>query len=132
MGLIIDTGIFIKAERESRTDLAQLFPAGEKVGLCTITISELYEGVYAANNPKRASARKAFIEQFALALPRYDFDMKVALRHSELRVAQRQRGKMIGAHDLIIAATAMSLGWDVFTYNVAEFRRIEGLGVREA
>ena len=39
---------------------------------------------------------------------------------------------MIGAHDMIIAATAMSLGWDVLTSNAAEFRQVEGLGVREA
>ena len=39
---------------------------------------------------------------------------------------------MIGAHNFIIAATAMSLGWDVLTFNVAEFRQVEGLGVREA
>jgi predicted nucleic acid-binding protein len=39
---------------------------------------------------------------------------------------------MIGAHDLIIAATAMSLGWDVLTLNGSEFRQVEGLSVREA
>ncbi len=39
---------------------------------------------------------------------------------------------MIGAHDLIIAATAMSIGWDVLTLNAAEFRQVEGLGVTEA
>jgi predicted nucleic acid-binding protein len=37
---------------------------------------------------------------------------------------------MIGAHDMIVAATAISLGWDVLTFNAAEFGQIEGLGVR--
>ena len=132
MGLIIDTGVFIKAEREARTDLARRIPAGEDVGLCTITVSELYEGVHLAINPKRAADRREFIEQFALVLPVFDFSMNAALRHARLRARQRQLGKMIGAHDLIIAATAMSLGWDVLTFNAAEFRQVEGLGVREA
>ena len=132
MGLIIDTGVFIKAEREARTDLARLIPAGEDVGLCTITVSELYEGVHLAISPKRAANRREFIEQFALVLPVFDFSMNAALRHARLRARQRQLGKMIGAHDLIIAATAMSLGWDVLTFNAAEFRQVEGLGVREA
>ncbi|MBI2719627.1 MAG: PIN domain-containing protein [Rhizobiales bacterium] len=132
MGLIIDTGVFIKAEREARNDLARLYPAGEDVGLCTITVSELYEGVHLANNAERAASRREFIEQFAFALPVFDFTMNAALLHARLRAAQRKKGKMIGAHDLIIAATAMSLGWDVLTLDGTEFRQVEGLGVREA
>ena len=132
MGLIIDTSIFIKAEREGRPDLADYVPPGEEVGLCTITVSELYEGVHLARNPKRAADRRDFIEQFALVLPVFDFNMKVALQHAQLRAKQRLSGKTIGAHDLIIAATAVSLGWDVLTFNAAEFRQVEGLQVREA
>ena len=130
MGLIIDTGIFIKAEREARPDLANYIPIGEDVGLCTITVSELYEGVHLAQHPKRAAGRREFIEQFALVLPVFDFDLQVALQHAQLRAKQRQLGKMIGAHDMIIAATAISLGWDVLTFNAAEFAQIEGLVVK--
>src|SRR5439155_3902978 len=106
MGLIIDTGVFIKAERESRGDLARLIPQSEDVGLCTITVSELYEGVHLANSDRRAADRREFIEQFALTLPVFNFTMDAALVRARLRAAQRKKGKMIGAHDLIIAATA--------------------------
>lgn len=58
--------------------------------------------------------------------------MSAALQHARLRALQRRLGKMIGAHDLIIAATALGLGWDVLTFNVAEFRQVEGLAVWEA
>lgn len=58
--------------------------------------------------------------------------MNAALQHAQLRATQRQKGKLIGAHDLIIAATAMHLGWEVLTLNGAEFRQVDGLGVREA
>jgi tRNA(fMet)-specific endonuclease VapC len=132
MGLIIDTGVFVKAEREARTDLARFIPDGDEVGLCTITVSELYEGVHLANSDQRAADRREFIEQFALTLPVFDFTMKAALVHARLRAGQRKKGMMIGAHDLIIAATAMSLGWDVLTLNGPKFRQVEGLDVREA
>lgn len=132
MGIIVDTSVFVKAEREARTDLAGFLPIGEEIGLCTITVSELYEGVHLANSTKRASERRDFIEQFALALPVFEFNISAALQHARLRARQRQQGKMIGAHNLIIAATAMSLGWDVLTFNAAEFRQVEGLGVRAA
>jgi predicted nucleic acid-binding protein len=36
---------------------------------------------------------------------------------------------MIGAHDIWIAATALSHGMDVITSNVAEFERVPGLTV---
>lgn len=62
MGLIIDTGVFIEAERETRTDLARLYPGGEDVGRCTNAVSELYEGVHLAKSPKRAADRREFIE----------------------------------------------------------------------
>ena len=107
-------------------------PAGEEVGLCIITIFELYEGVHLANSAQRAADRREFIEQFALVLPVFDFTMNAALQHARLRAIQRQKGKMTSAHDLIIAATALSLGWDVLTLDGTEFRQVEGLGVQEA
>ena len=41
------------------------------------------------------------------------------------------RGMMIGAHDLLIAATALSLGHEVGTLNVSEFSRVSGLIVAD-
>jgi predicted nucleic acid-binding protein len=38
---------------------------------------------------------------------------------------------MIGAHDLLIAATALSMGHDIGTLNVSEFRRVPGLNVAD-
>ena len=37
-----------------------------------------------------------------------------------------QRGQIIGAHDLIIAATAKLHGASVLTDNAVEFRRVPG------
>jgi tRNA(fMet)-specific endonuclease VapC len=35
----------------------------------------------------------------------------------------------VGAHDLIIAATAISLGFSVVTFNLIDFEKIVGLTV---
>jgi predicted nucleic acid-binding protein len=37
----------------------------------------------------------------------------------------------VGTHDLIIAATAISLGFSVVTFNLRDFERIEGLTVEK-
>jgi predicted nucleic acid-binding protein len=129
VGLILDTGVFIRAERERRRPSLSA-PPGEAAGICTITLSELFEGVHLADSAERANRRLAFIEQNALPLPVFVFDAAIAQVHAKLRAEQRRRGAMIGAHDLIIAATAMALGWGVLTGNVAEFSRVEALDVR--
>ena len=131
MGLVIDTGLFIWAERNDVSDPMAMFPADEDLALSIITVSELYEGVRWAKSPRRAKKRSEFIEQFALTLPVVDFTLPIARVHAKIRATQRQRGKMIGAHDLIIAATAISMDWEVLTLNGAEFRQVEGLGVRD-
>ena len=39
-------------------------------------------------------------------------------------------GQMIGANDLLIAATALTYGYDVMTHNVRDFEKVPGLDVR--
>ena len=130
MGLIIDTGIFIKAEREGHRDPVALYSTTDDMGICSITLSELLEGLHYAKSPIHVERRRNFIERARSVLPIFAFDERIAEVHAGLRAKQRMSGRMIGAHDLIIAATAMSLGWEVLTLNAAEFRKVEGLGVR--
>lgn len=130
MGLIIDTGIFVRAERDGYLNPRAVLPQGEEAAITTITLSELLEGVHLAASPARARVRMAFIEQLPGIVPILPFNEEIARFHAKLRATQRLRGKMVGAHDLIIAATAVSLGWDVLTFNAAEFAQIEGLGVK--
>lgn len=129
MGLIVDTSVFIRAERERR-DPAFSAPPGEEAGISTITVSELYEGLHWADSAARAARRQAFIERQVLVIPIFAFDLDIARVHARLRARQRRLGLTIGAHDLIIAATAMALDWGVLTANVDEFGQVEGLAVR--
>ncbi|MEW6279898.1 MAG: hypothetical protein AB1758_14815 [Candidatus Eremiobacterota bacterium] len=39
------------------------------------------------------------------------------------------RGIQVGAHDLLIASTAMSLGFSVATHNLRDYGKIHGLSV---
>jgi tRNA(fMet)-specific endonuclease VapC len=106
-------------------------PTDEDLGMSIITLSELLEEVHYAETAERAQRRQRFIDRAREVIPVQGFDIPTAIVHARLRAEQRKRGRMIGAHDLIIAATAMSLGWDVLTFNPADFREVEGLGVRE-
>ena len=61
--------------------------------------------------------------------PVYVFDISTARIYSELWSDLSSKGIQIGAHDLIIGSTALSLGFSVATFNLRYFERIEGLKV---
>ena len=56
-----------------------------------------------------------------------DFGLIEARRHAELWAGLARDGAMIGAHDLMIGATALAHGYALATLNARDFRRIPGL-----
>lgn len=64
-----------------------------------------------------------------LAFPPVPFDLPAARAHASIWAALQARHELIGAHDLIIAATALAVGWSVATFNQREFARVPGLDV---
>ena len=55
------------------------------------------------------------------------FDLLAARAHARLWAHLAASGIDGGAHDQLVAATAVSLGWRVATANVTHFARIPGL-----
>lgn len=128
MGLVLDTCILIRAERGDALDFTRWANYGDAF-ISAITVSELLVGVHRADSDARRARRSAFVEAILARLPALDFTTETARVHASLFAALSQRGEMIGAHDLIIAATALSQGCAVLTTNVAEFSRVPGLDV---
>jgi len=56
-----------------------------------------------------------------------DFTREVARVHAEIHADLAIQGRLIGAHDLMIAPTARHHGVSLKTDNVAEFSRVPGL-----
>lgn len=101
----------------------------EPAFLAAITASELLHGVHRADGTARRARRQAFVEALLDLLPVVPFDLTAARVHAGLWAELRERGEVIGAHDLLIAATALAGGLTLVTHNVREFGRIEGLRV---
>ena len=126
MGVIVDTNFFIAAERRRiAIDFSRWAEHGEAY-ISAITVSELMLGVHLANSPQRRVQRNAFVEAIINRFPSLAFDAEVAKTHAQMRAAIPKQFT-IGAHDLIVAATAMSRGFYVMTANEEEFGRIPGL-----
>ena len=130
MGFVVDTNVLIAAER-GRVDFSGLLDVYRTDALClsAISASELLHGLHRAQTPTIAQRRKLFVEFILALFPIIPFDLKVAYSHAAIWAELGSRGQLIGAHDLIIAATALALDYSVITLNGREFGRVPGLHV---
>ena len=128
MGSVIDTSIFIAAER-GRFDLDALLDelADEPVVLAALTFAELVHGARRGPDPARRADRLASAEEVLLLADVIDYDLRVARVHGNLLAELSAVGTPVGDHDLIIAATAVALGYRVITRDARSFPRIPGL-----
>jgi tRNA(fMet)-specific endonuclease VapC len=140
VGIVLDTTVFIELERHARrlsaahamADAAERLEAQlgetEEVAIAAITASELLHGVHRAS-PLHRGRREAFVESVLAAFPTLAFDLLTARAHARLWADLASSGNDIGAHDRLVAATAMAAGWQVATADLRHFDRIPGLDV---
>jgi tRNA(fMet)-specific endonuclease VapC len=129
---LIDSSVFIALERRGQRlhDLAAVVP-DEPLALASITASELLAGVHRADSPERRLRREAFVEAVLERVPVLPFELRTARVHARIWAQLVSGGRSIGAHDLLIAATALAHGYAVLTQNRREFERVPGLVVRQ-
>jgi len=127
MGLMIDTNVFIIFEKTGKTIDLSPWEQSERVFISALTVSELLIGVYRANTEERRQRRAIFVEAVVSGVGVLDFTIGAARVHAEIYAELANKGQMIGAHDLIIAATARHHDLSILTDNVEEFSRVPGL-----
>jgi tRNA(fMet)-specific endonuclease VapC len=108
-----------------------LIAPDDDVAIAAITAAELLVGVQMADTHHRA-ARETFVEGILDMLPVEEYDLSAARSHASLLAHARRTGRIRGAHDLIIAATAVSRGRTVVSPDVAAFEDLPGVGLRRA
>ncbi len=99
--------------------------------IAAITAAELLVGVELADG-RRKTARQRFVEAIISDVPVEPYDLDVARSHALLLADVRRAGRPRGAHDLIIAATALARGRAVVTSNQSHFEGLPGVLVRSA
>lgn len=105
--------------------------ASETVALPAIVYAELLAGVQLADTPHRAAARRAKVDALTARVPVVEFGMAVASRWAELFATLHRTGSLIPSNDLVVAATALHLGYGVLVgpADEAHFRRVSELRV---
>jgi tRNA(fMet)-specific endonuclease VapC len=120
--------VLVRAERDARK-VQQLIPDDADVAIAAVTVAELLVGVQAATGRRRA-LRKAFVEDLLTVLPVEVYDLEVARAHADLLTATRAGRTSRGAHDLIIAATAVVSRRIVVTEDRGGFEGLPGVETR--
>ena len=129
MGLMVDTNVFIRFEKSGKPIDFSSWESSQKVYISAVIVSELLMGVHRANTEERRQRRSAFVEAVISGVGVLDFTVLAARVHAEIYAELAKKGQMIGAHDLIIAATARCHDLSVLSDNVQEFSRVPGLRV---
>ena len=120
--------MLIAVERR-RLDLDRLIADNDEPAIAAITAAELGVGVELATGRRKLN-RQAFVEDLLEVLPVIAYDIDVARAHTTLLAAVQRAGRPRGAHDLIIAATALAAARTVVTADRTGFDDLPGVVVR--
>lgn len=124
--MILDTNVFIDCQH-GRFDLKRL-PSNEgRYFLTYIVLSEFLVGQYRTDDVLTATAINNYAASLRRTIPCIPFNYKVAEVHAELFNTAKE--KNIGAHDVIIAATAIAYNFKIVTRNIKDFEVFPELGI---
>ena len=103
----------------------------QEAALSAIGLTELIHGIYRAQTPEIRLRRESFINELLADVTVYPYTKETALLAGKIDGEQQSRGVVIPFGDLLIGATALSLGYKVLTGNLRDFQRIPGLSVMQ-
>jgi tRNA(fMet)-specific endonuclease VapC len=128
MAALIDSSVFIAGERR-QIELSNLLAAlgDEELALSAVTASELLYGLHRAQTQAQRERRQAYIDAILAQMTVVAFDLTVARVHAALSAERDRTGRQIGAHDLMIAATAVAHDFRVATRDLRSFPKILSL-----
>lgn len=126
--LILDTTVLVTADRK-QTPLGRVVEDEDDVAVAAVTVAELLVGVMLADQRQRRR-RQRFVNELLSVLHIEDYGSDVARVHAALLVHTRRSGRPRGAHDLIIAATAIAVDRELVSDDAGGFADLPGLRMR--
>lgn len=124
---MLDTTFVVDAERNAAA-WGGAIEDDDDAAIAAVTLAELLVGVHLASSRYR-ERRRAFVDDLVATVPIVSYDARVAAAHASLLAAVRRAGEPRGAHDLMIAATAVASDRLVVTADAAGFADLPGVGV---
>lgn len=129
MVTLLDADVIIRGEKGTFALEAWLASLpDEEFAFAAITVAELWHGVVRADERHR-DKRQEYLEAILGAISVLPYTHETAYEHASIWAELQSAGKMIGAYDLIVVATALEHGCRVATFNKQHFSRVKGLKI---
>src|ERR1017187_9289547 len=134
MGLVLDSGVPIAAERDARP-VSELLASLERehgeteIVISSITVIELEHGLHRAQTTVQARKRREYLDTVFAAIPAEPFTREMAQLAAKLDAEARQTGRTIPFPDLLIGVTALHFGYAIGTRNLRHFQTVPNLAV---
>lgn len=134
MGLVLDSGVLIAAERDADPVSKVLVRLAQQHGeteivLSSITVVELEHGLHRANIIEIARRRKDYLDTVFAAIPVEPFTKEMGQAAAKVDAEAKHAERVIPFPDLLIGATALHLDYAVATPNLRHFGMIPGLQI---
>jgi tRNA(fMet)-specific endonuclease VapC len=131
MAILIDADVIIQAERGLfDLDSWLLSQPHEEFKIAAITVAELWHGAERATGAHRVK-RRLFLQGIFATFDVEPYTAQTGFEHARLWAELESSGRMIGAHDVILAATALHTRSSLATFNIRHFSVVQGLNVIE-
>jgi len=128
MVIVLDSSILIAVARgELSLDVISQRFSGMDIAITALTAAELLHGVYRAADKTQRDRRESFVESVIALYPILPYDLIAARVHGRLWAQLVASGIGVASHDLMIAASAISVDGAVVTRDRRSFPRIPGL-----
>jgi tRNA(fMet)-specific endonuclease VapC len=126
---LLDTNVIIELIRKGH-HAEQIEQLGKgAVVISVITYHELYVGIEKSPSKNLALKKTNILENILKHIEILQFQEQEAIIGARIRAKLESAGKMIGANDLLIAASALAHNLTLVTNNTKEFQRVPGLKV---
>lgn len=136
MGLILDTSVLVRGERQGWTALRAIQEciavcgnADEEFGISAATLAELAHGIERTETNRQRVSRQRFLDDVRYACPVFPATAETCLVAGMLSGQLSRKGLSAGFADMLIAATALELRWRVVTGNRKHFEVVPDLEV---
>ena len=129
MTYLIDTNIFVILLKRKGPDgwrISERLAREPESAICTSSIveAELWHGAEKYEVP---AARRSELTTLLAPYHILPFDSRCVPPYAEIRHHLELQGQIIGANDLMIAATVLAYGLTLISHNCDEFARVPGL-----
>jgi tRNA(fMet)-specific endonuclease VapC len=130
MKYLLDTNTCIQYINGRSAKIRAKLPmiARADVGVSIISKAELFYGSAKSQTPKQSRQKQL---EFLQTVQTVLFAERSALIYGDIRAYLSAKGTIIGANDLLIAATALAQDLIVVSHNTREFGRVPNLKIED-